>query len=451
MATAPRATKVPKDKVTQIGPPSLRSMVIGSASLLRSSREGEGRKTLTGPTGRLLRTGEQPEAGTINSPSTGVLTNPFLKLTELEIKISLFVEQGMIDRDIATEIDSTKHVVKKHNRNIFSKLGIDNRVQLGSLVRRYIKMVSGKRKKINDKTSPDQPGFKPSFNNIFLISLVRDGENNHWIGEQMEVSERTVKGYMNRLFGDLGINDGSYKRGALVSLVESSPRYKKIVGDFDRFLKSLGEIRSAIRFTEIRETLKGIGVDVDPKKTKKITKILRSYTKFRIILRTINQETREKILEAHRMGMSMRKGAGHAGVTAKTIGKYWRIKGLKAHNKFGSSNQKRISDEQRSKALEAHRLEMSVEKAAKYANIGMGTLLGIWKQADLSAHGEYVPAITEKQKAKLRDAHALEISLRQAAKHAKVSLKTACNFWKSEGLKAHNEAPQLALKARGIG
>jgi DNA-binding CsgD family transcriptional regulator/DNA-binding transcriptional MerR regulator len=375
-----------------------------------------------------------------------ITPHPFASLTPKQIKIASLISQGLIDKDVASKMNYKEYSLKNLNRVIFQKLGIANRVQLTTLAQSYAQLHPQLKREFKPvKSRPVLSMPTSNFDNVYIISLLRRGLSDKEISKKMRIAKSTAKSRLGRLFRQVGIKEKSSKRSALLSWFENNPKYKKTVDGFDSFISALSSHKGAIRFATIRNSLNMMGISLELNKTQRTAKILKDYTKYRIILRTINQETRAKMIEANHKGMSVRNGARYAGVTAKTLQKYWKIEGLPAHYKFGNSNQKRITEEQKFEIFQSHRLGMSIEKAAKYAKVCCATICRLWKEEKLNSHGKYIPALTEAQKNKLKQAHELEMSIKQAQKYTGVSVRTICYFWKSQGLKPHNKAPSFLL------
>ncbi|MGB9307065.1 MAG: helix-turn-helix transcriptional regulator, partial [Mycobacterium sp.] len=55
-------------------------------------------------------------------------------LTDSELKVAHLVAAGATNRDVAQQLSLSPHTVNSHLRNVFAKLGINSRTELGRLI-----------------------------------------------------------------------------------------------------------------------------------------------------------------------------------------------------------------------------------------------------------------------------------------------------------------------------
>lgn len=73
------------------------------------------------------RAGETPEE---ENPEA----NPLAKLTPREFEVAVLVAQGLTNREIANRLVLSKRTVDSHVENMFPKLMVNSRVQVGNLL-----------------------------------------------------------------------------------------------------------------------------------------------------------------------------------------------------------------------------------------------------------------------------------------------------------------------------
>lgn len=153
----------------------------------------------------------------------------------------------------------------------------------------------------------------------------------------------------------------------------------------------------------------------------------------------INNQTLEKILEAHELRMSLHEAARHASTSATTVKRYWDKKDLEPHNE----RRQVLTDKQKKKMLEAHTLNMSLNEAAAYTKTSRETVRSHWNAAGIRQIHETPLPLTQSQIAKIYEAHESGMTTYEAAEHADTCQATIVKYWKEAGLKPHNERPLL--------
>lgn len=159
--------------------------------------------------------------------------------------------------------------------------------------------------------------------------------------------------------------------------------------------------------------------------------------------RPITDGQKIKILEAHKMRMSTRKAATYAGVeNGTTVWRYWKEKGLKPHYE---SRQKPISKDKIDKIFKAHELKMSTRKAAEYASVYPSTVRRYWKNEGLKPNFEKASRTTQDKIDKIFEAYKMGLSTTKAAKYAGVSQRTVWEYWKQKGLESHYKSDFIPI------
>jgi DNA-binding CsgD family transcriptional regulator len=62
-------------------------------------------------------------------------TNGWAALTTSELAVARLVAEGLTNREVAERLFVSPHTVNSHLRHVFSKLGINSRVELARLAR----------------------------------------------------------------------------------------------------------------------------------------------------------------------------------------------------------------------------------------------------------------------------------------------------------------------------
>jgi DNA-binding NarL/FixJ family response regulator len=62
---------------------------------------------------------------------TSISPSTIMQLTPQEVQIARFVTQGLSNRDIAAQLFLSPRTIDFHLRNVFAKLGITPRTELG--------------------------------------------------------------------------------------------------------------------------------------------------------------------------------------------------------------------------------------------------------------------------------------------------------------------------------
>ena len=145
------------------------------------------------------------------------------------------------------------------------------------------------------------------------------------------------------------------------------------------------------------------------------------------MVRPISEETRQKIIEAHELRLPINKTAESVGVTCRTILKYWKAAELKPH----FTPRRRILEETRQKIIEAHGLNLSMRKAAERADVNRETVSNYWKAAGLEPH--FKKYGRSKQNL-IYAAGQLQISAKETAEFLDVSAVTVYMYWRRLGL-----------------
>jgi len=153
-----------------------------------------------------------------------------------------------------------------------------------------------------------------------------------------------------------------------------------------------------------------------------------------LIRQGLPQETIDKILEAHANKMSIKKAMNFAGASNYAVRKYWREAGLKCH--FGSTPA--LSEEQIEKVLIAHADNTSASKVAESVGVNEWTVRKYWKKAGLKCHFDKDVALSGERKARIFEAHRLRMSIAKAAEYSGTATSTVIKYWKQEGLEPYN-------------
>ncbi len=101
------------------------------------------------------------------------------------------------------------------------------------------------------------------------------------------------------------------------------------------------------------------------------------------MVKQITEEQKKRIFEAHKLEMSTYESAEYSGVSSQTVRNYWKEKGLKPHYKFKGQQ---ISENKIDKIFEAHKLEMSILESSEYAEVSERTVHRYWKKEGLKPH-----------------------------------------------------------------
>ncbi|MEK6807820.1 MAG: hypothetical protein AABX75_02205 [Nanoarchaeota archaeon] len=145
----------------------------------------------------------------------------------------------------------------------------------------------------------------------------------------------------------------------------------------------------------------------------------------------ISEETQQRIIETHKLGLSATEAAKRTGVATSSVLRYWKDAGLNPHFRRGKLP---ISEETRQKIIEAYRPELSASKIAKRVGANHGTILKYWKAAGLTpCRNRYGPISEEKQNL-IYTAWELKIGARKTAEYLKVNINTVYEYWRRLGL-----------------
>jgi DNA-binding CsgD family transcriptional regulator len=72
-----------------------------------------------------------------SSPPSLPETSGWAALTTSELTVARLVTEGLTNREVAERLFVSPHTVNSHLRHVFSKLGINSRVELARLARDY--------------------------------------------------------------------------------------------------------------------------------------------------------------------------------------------------------------------------------------------------------------------------------------------------------------------------
>lgn len=134
----------------------------------------------------------------------------------------------------------------------------------------------------------------------------------------------------------------------------------------------------------------------------------------------ISSEAIEKILEAHKLGMSTRKAAEYAKVPKATVQRHWQKRGLKPHYKPGS---KKVSDQELKKTYWAH--EDNAAEASKALALACSTVYYHWNRMGL----DFIK--------KIKQAYKLGMTVTEATVYANVDENKLRQYWQQFGLKSY--------------
>jgi len=93
-----------------------------------------------------------------------------------------------------------------------------------------------------------------------------------------------------------------------------------------------------------------------------------------------------------------------------------------------------ITIDQEKLILEAHEKGMSIPKAAKYADVSKYKVIKCWNKYELKSPYKPDTPISKEKQEKIREAYDMEMTQEKAAKYAKVSSSTVSRYWKKWGL-----------------
>ncbi len=97
----------------------------------------------------------------------------------------------------------------------------------------------------------------------------------------------------------------------------------------------------------------------------------------------ISAEMQQKVLEAHKLGLSEKKTAERVGVAKSVVQKYWRAAELKPHFEIRNLC---LPKETQDLIYTAWELGLSARKAGRYLGIYRRTVLRYWRAAGLPPH-----------------------------------------------------------------
>ncbi|MBW2972272.1 hypothetical protein KY359_04520 [Candidatus Woesearchaeota archaeon] len=161
----------------------------------------------------------------------------------------------------------------------------------------------------------------------------------------------------------------------------------------------------------------------------------------------IDDKTLEKIVEAHELGYSQREAAEYAKTSQPTVNKYWKILGLKPNNDAGG--QRQLTEKQLEMIIEAHHMGYSTTQAAIYANTSPRTIRKYWKDKGLEAHNPRAPVLTSEQIEKITAAHGMGHSMAEAAAYSNTSERTVQKYWRLNNLDPnYKKAKDLTKKQK---
>ncbi len=96
---------------------------------------------------------------------------------------------------------------------------------------------------------------------------------------------------------------------------------------------------------------------------------------------------------------------------------------------------KPISEEQKLKIIEAHKLKLSPYNAAKYSGISRNTVLNYWRKLGLKLYFKSgKPPISEEIQELIYAAWELKRSATETATYLGISYNTVLNYWRKRGL-----------------
>jgi DNA invertase Pin-like site-specific DNA recombinase len=159
----------------------------------------------------------------------------------------------------------------------------------------------------------------------------------------------------------------------------------------------------------------------------------------------VTDSAAQKILEAHRLGLSLTRAAGFAGVARDTVKRWWKAAGLesghRAHNALAPDDVSGIL------ALHGSRAGNASE-AAKACGASLNTVLRYWREAGLAPAGAPAP-LTAAETERVRAAHAtFGGNATAAARALGVSPSTVRKIWKRAGIHARRPGRPSCGKGR---
>ncbi len=182
----------------------------------------------------------------------------------------------------------------------------------------------------------------------------------------------------------------------------------------------------------------------------------------------VDSKTLQKILDAHELKMTILEASFYAKTSTSTIRIYWNKHGLKSC--YGRNSDEiidydtprptvvsfevseseiekySIENEEQIKMLEAHKLDMTIRSAAKYAGTTTYTIMKYWNKWELNPNNTGAK-IKEKTLEKILDAHNKDMSIRAAADYSNVDTSTVTKYWKMHNLKPHSKKRKISEDA----
>ncbi len=149
---------------------------------------------------------------------------------------------------------------------------------------------------------------------------------------------------------------------------------------------------------------------------------------------TTSISARKKIIEAHKLGLSVGKTAEYSDVHRDTVSKYWKAAGLKPHFKGG---RRLISEETQDLICAAWELKRSARKTAKYSGISHSTVLKYWRKLGLEPHHKGKSdsqRISEETQNLIYAAWELRLSATETATFLRIGYTTVLKYWQKRGL-----------------